>query len=256
VRAFDLAEPARRLAGEKQTIQNWIAESAAEMQAARLMTLQAAWVMDTQGATAARKEIAMIKYFGAKVLLDVIDRAIQVHGSLGFSTDMPLEHMYRASRAARIYDGPDEVHKVTVARQMLKQYQPAPGPWPTSTCRPANKPRSRSSPNSSTPLPSTANRERANAAGLQTPTVEQTRLAEGAPVRRLLRGCVGRCGDGRDRFDAEHSLQRTRHRNWGVGDGRVGMATRSVEKSSAVFKLPTSELASRLVRARARIATR
>jgi len=119
------------LLAEKQTIQNWIAESAAEMQAARLMTLQAAWVMDTQGASAARKEIAMIKYFGAKVLLDVIDRAIQIHGSLGFSTDMPLERMYRASRAARIYDGPDEVHKVTVARQVLKQYQPAPGPWPT-----------------------------------------------------------------------------------------------------------------------------
>lgn len=55
----------------------------------------------------------------------MIDRAIQVHGSLGFSTDLPLEHMYRAARAARIYDGPDEVHKVTVARQVLKGYAPA-----------------------------------------------------------------------------------------------------------------------------------
>jgi acyl-CoA dehydrogenase len=119
------------LLAEKQTIQNWIAESAAEMQAARLMTLHAAWVMDQQGASKARKEIAMIKFFGAKVLLDVIDRAIQVHGSLGFSTDLPLEHMYRASRAARIYDGPDEVHKVTVARQILKGYQPAQGMWPS-----------------------------------------------------------------------------------------------------------------------------
>jgi acyl-CoA dehydrogenase len=108
---------------EKQTIQNWVSESMAEMTAARLMTLYAAWKMDQEGAQAARVEIAMIKYYGAKVLYDVIDRAIQVHGSLGFSTDLPLEHMYRAARAARIYDGPDEVHKVTVARQILKGYQ-------------------------------------------------------------------------------------------------------------------------------------
>ena len=73
----------------------------------------------------ARVEIAMIKFFGAKVLYNVIDRAIQVHGSLGFSTDLPLEAMYRHARAAaRIYDGPDEVHKVTVARKILKGYQP------------------------------------------------------------------------------------------------------------------------------------
>jgi acyl-CoA dehydrogenase len=88
------------------------------------MTLYAAWKMDTEGAQAARVEIAMIKYYGAQVLYNVIDRAIQAHGSLGFSTDMPLEHMYRAARAARIYDGPDEVHKVTVARQVLKGYSP------------------------------------------------------------------------------------------------------------------------------------
>jgi acyl-CoA dehydrogenase len=115
----------------KQTVQNWIADSAAEMQAARLMTLHAAWKMDQDGATAARKEISMIKFFGARVLLDVIDRAIQVHGSLGFSSDIPLEAMYRHARAARIYDGPDEVHRVTVARQVLKDYTPAEGPWPT-----------------------------------------------------------------------------------------------------------------------------
>jgi acyl-CoA dehydrogenase len=109
---------------EKQTIQNWVADSMAEMQAARLMTLQAAWKMDQEGAAAARVEIAMIKYFGAKVLYDVIDRAIQVHGSLGFSSDLPLESMYRAARAARIYDGPDEVHRQTVARRVLKGYEP------------------------------------------------------------------------------------------------------------------------------------
>ncbi|HYH51301.1 MAG TPA: acyl-CoA dehydrogenase family protein [Acidimicrobiia bacterium] len=113
---------------DKQTVQNWVADSAAEMQAARLMTLQAAWKIDQLGAAAARLDIAMIKYFGAKVLHDVIDRAIQIHGSLGFSTDMPLERMYRWARASRIYDGPDEVHRVTVARALLKGYKPAPVP--------------------------------------------------------------------------------------------------------------------------------
>jgi acyl-CoA dehydrogenase len=112
------------LLAEKQMVQSWVADSMAEMAAARLMTLQAAWKMDRDGAPAARVEIAMIKYYGATVLYNVIDRAIQVHGSLGFSTDLPLEHMYRAARAARIYDGPDEVHKVTVARQVLKGYTP------------------------------------------------------------------------------------------------------------------------------------
>jgi acyl-CoA dehydrogenase len=109
---------------EKQMIQDWIAESAAEMQAARLLTLHAAWKMDVAGSSAARTEIAIIKFFGARVLYNVIDRAIQVHGSLGYSADLPLEAMYRYARAARIYDGPDEVHKVTVARQILKGYQP------------------------------------------------------------------------------------------------------------------------------------
>jgi acyl-CoA dehydrogenase len=106
-----------------ESVQNWIADSAAEMQAARLMTLHAAWKMDTQGVIAARRDIAMIKYFGAKVLHDVIDRAIQAHGSLGYSTDLPLEAMYRYARAARIYDGPDEVHRASVARQVLRGYE-------------------------------------------------------------------------------------------------------------------------------------
>jgi acyl-CoA dehydrogenase len=113
------------LLADKQMVQAWVADSMAEMSAARLMTLHAAWKMDREGAPAARVEIAMIKYYGAGVLYNVIDRAIQAHGSLGFSTDLPLEHMYRAARAARIYDGPDEVHKVTVARQVLKGYTPA-----------------------------------------------------------------------------------------------------------------------------------
>jgi acyl-CoA dehydrogenase len=115
---------------EKQMVQDWIAESYAEMQAARLLTLQAAWKMDQLHAAGkhysdARVEIGVIKFWGAKVLYNVIDRAIQIHGSLGYTTDLPLEGMYRAARAARIYDGPDEVHKVTVARQILKNYRPS-----------------------------------------------------------------------------------------------------------------------------------
>jgi acyl-CoA dehydrogenase len=110
------------LLADKQTIQNWIADSAAQMQAARLMTLHAAWVMDTQGAGAARQEIGLIKFYGAQVLHDVIDRALQVHGSLGYSTDLPLEAMYRYARGARFYDGPDEVHRASVARQILRGY--------------------------------------------------------------------------------------------------------------------------------------
>ncbi len=109
---------------EKQTIQNWVADSLAQMQAARLMTLHAAWKMDQLGAAASRVDIAMIKYYGAGVLYDVIDRALQVHGSLGYSSDLPLESMYRAARGARFYDGPDEVHRQTVARRTLKEYTP------------------------------------------------------------------------------------------------------------------------------------
>jgi len=119
------------LLADKQTVQNWIADSAAEMQAARLMTLHAAWVMDTQGARAAAIDISLIKFYGAKVLHDVVDRALQVHGSLGYSTDMPLEQMYRFARGARFYDGPDEVHRQTVARRILAGYAPPPDEVPS-----------------------------------------------------------------------------------------------------------------------------
>ncbi len=112
---------------DKQTVQNWIADSAAQMQAARLMTLHAAWKIDTHGAAAARTDVSLIKFYGAQVLHDVIDRALQVHGSLGYSTDMPLEAMYRYARGARLYDGPDEVHRQAVARQILRGYEPPPG---------------------------------------------------------------------------------------------------------------------------------
>ena len=105
---------------EKQTVQNWIAESAAEIEAARLLTLQAAWRIDQRGAKAARADVSLVKFFGAKVLFDVLDRAVQVHGGLGVSDDTPLAFMWRQARAARLYDGPDEVHKMVLAREVLK----------------------------------------------------------------------------------------------------------------------------------------
>ncbi|MEH6571269.1 MAG: acyl-CoA dehydrogenase family protein [Halioglobus sp.] len=103
---------------EKGEIQRYIAESAAEIQAARLMTLDAAKLMD-QG-DEARVQISLIKFWGARMLHNVVDRAIQVHGALGVTADTPLEHMYREARFARIYDGPDEVHRMVVARHILK----------------------------------------------------------------------------------------------------------------------------------------
>ncbi|HJQ84478.1 MAG TPA: acyl-CoA dehydrogenase family protein [Candidatus Binatia bacterium] len=114
------------LLSEKGEIQRWVAESAAEIHAARLMTLDAARAMDAGGE--ARVEIALIKFWGARVLHDVIDRAIQVHGALGVTADTPLEFMYREARYARIYDGPDEVHRMTVARRLLRDPVGA-APW-------------------------------------------------------------------------------------------------------------------------------
>ena len=106
------------LLSEKGEIQRYIAESAAEIQAARLMTLDAARVMDS--GDDARVQIALIKFWGARMLHNVIDRAIQVHGALGVTEDTPLEFMYREARYARIYDGPDEVHRMTVARKLVQ----------------------------------------------------------------------------------------------------------------------------------------
>jgi acyl-CoA dehydrogenase len=129
-RAFDmmcersLYRPVRGgLLRDKQTAQNWIADSSIQIQAARLMTLHAAWKIDTQGSSAARMDVSRIKVFGAQMLYDVVDRALQLHGGLGFSTDMPLEAMYRFARHARFVDGADEVHRESIARQILKGYQ-------------------------------------------------------------------------------------------------------------------------------------
>ena len=110
---------------EKQTVQNWIADSYVEIQAARQLTLAAAAKIDR--GDEARVEISAIKFFGAKVLHDVIDRAIQVHGARGVSGDTPLESMYRNARAARIYDGPDETHRMVVSRRIVRSFQAGQG---------------------------------------------------------------------------------------------------------------------------------
>ena len=106
----------------KQTIQNWIAESRAEINASRLMVLDAAKKIDNEGAYAAKVEISTIKFYVAQVLQNVLDRAVQVHGALGMTDDTPLASLYRHERSARIYDGADEVHKSRVAKEIMKQY--------------------------------------------------------------------------------------------------------------------------------------
>ena len=129
-RAFDLMcqrAASRQLAkgimlGQKQSIQNFIAESRAEINAARFMVLHTATKIDAEGAKAARIDISTIKFFVANVLQRVLDRAIQVHGALGLTDYTVLAFWYRHERAARIYDGPDEVHKAALARQILKNY--------------------------------------------------------------------------------------------------------------------------------------
>jgi acyl-CoA dehydrogenase len=108
--------------GSRQTVQNWIAESKSAIEAARLLVLHAAWTIDTQGVGAAREAISLIKFHTAGVMQEVVDRAIQTHGALGISDDTVLSWFYRQERAARIYDGPDEVHKAVVAKRILKQH--------------------------------------------------------------------------------------------------------------------------------------
>jgi len=110
---------------EKQTIQNWIADSAAEIQACRLLTLDTAFKIDA--GDEARVEVSLIKFYAARVLHDVIDRAIQVHGALGLTDETPLARMYRDARGARIYDGPDEVHRMVVSRRILKAFEEGDG---------------------------------------------------------------------------------------------------------------------------------
>ena len=106
---------------DRQVIQHWVAELDAEIRAARLLTLHAAWMIDRHGAAAARDEISAIKFTVANTMLRAVDRAIQVHGALGVTDDTVLAYWYRHERAARIYDGADEVHKTTLGRRLLRR---------------------------------------------------------------------------------------------------------------------------------------
>ena len=108
---------------ERANVQDWIAESRIEIDMARLLTLKAAWLMDTVGNKHARTEIAAIKVAAPNVALKVIDRAIQVHGGAGVSDDFPLATMYAHLRTLRVADGPDEVHKRTIARHELRRVE-------------------------------------------------------------------------------------------------------------------------------------
>jgi acyl-CoA dehydrogenase len=129
-RAFDLMctrAATRQLSenkylGQQQIIQAWIAECRANINAARLMVLHTAYKMEKEGAKAAKEEISTIKFFVADVLMETLDKAIQVHGALGITDDTLLSFWYRHERGARIYDGPDEVHKVSLAKAILKGY--------------------------------------------------------------------------------------------------------------------------------------
>jgi len=108
--------------GEKQFVQEAIAASRMEIDQARLLTLYAAWKMDTEGKRAARQSISAIKIVAANMVMDVLDRAIQIHGSLGMTDDTPLAIMWRFSRMLRLADGPDEVHKMVLARRELNRW--------------------------------------------------------------------------------------------------------------------------------------
>ncbi|MGE5183019.1 MAG: acyl-CoA dehydrogenase family protein [Acidobacteriota bacterium] len=107
----------------RQIAQAWIAEARAEIDASRLMVLNAAWTIEQHGFSAARDSVSLIKFYVADVMLRLVDRAIQLHGALGITSDTVLAHYYVHERGARIYDGPDEVHKMVVAKRILERYK-------------------------------------------------------------------------------------------------------------------------------------
>jgi acyl-CoA dehydrogenase len=108
---------------EQGVIQEWIATSYMEIEQARLLTLKAAWTIDTLGKKAAQQDIAMIKVVVPEMLTNVVNRAIQVHGAAGVSNDFPLASMWAHGRTMHIVDGPDEVHKRAIARTLLRPYK-------------------------------------------------------------------------------------------------------------------------------------
>ena len=107
---------------DKANIQEWIADSRIEIDSTRMMVMHAAWKMDTAGKREARREISMIKVMAANMVMRVLDRAMQVHGALGMSDDTPLAVFWRMNRILRIGDGPDEVHRMTIARRELRKW--------------------------------------------------------------------------------------------------------------------------------------
>lgn len=121
-RAADRHIAPERPLGTRQFIQGWIAESRADINSARLMVLHAAWTIDRLGAKEARDEISLIKFHVANVMMNVLDRAIQTHGALGITDYTPLAYWYAHERASRIYDGADEVHKVSFGKRVMKRY--------------------------------------------------------------------------------------------------------------------------------------
>ena len=116
----------RQALAEQGVIQEWIADSRIEIDQARLLTLKAAWLMDTVGNKGARTEISAIKVVAPKMALRVIDRAIQAHGGGGRRDDFPLAAMYAGLRTLRLADGPDEVHRMQLARRELRKYEEGP----------------------------------------------------------------------------------------------------------------------------------
>ena len=111
------------LLADKANVQQWIADSRIEIDSARLAIMHAAWMIDTVGKRQARQEIAMIKVQAANMVMNVLDRAIQLHGAMGMSDDTPIARFWRENRSMRIVDGPDEVHRMTIARRECRKYQ-------------------------------------------------------------------------------------------------------------------------------------
>ena len=117
---------------DKYSVQSYIADTYAELMSFKMLVLYTAWRIDkVQDYPAVRHDIAAIKVLTPQVLMNAVQRTIQVHGALGVTNELPLAHLWQAAISMGIIDGPTEVHKVTVARQLLKRYKPAEGMWPS-----------------------------------------------------------------------------------------------------------------------------
>jgi alkylation response protein AidB-like acyl-CoA dehydrogenase len=121
-RALSRQIDAQETLARKAIVQAWISECRARIDAARLLVLQTAWRLDRHGFDAAAIDVSLCKFHVAEVMTEVVDRALQVHGALGLTSDTVLAYFYTHERGARIYDGPDEVHRMVVARRILKRY--------------------------------------------------------------------------------------------------------------------------------------